>query len=162
MGTSSRGDVAMGYTAKMFASSQKRTSLAALPSPPHSKAAIDAAKLLNLKKFSMSSNMNMEHDSMVVNRLLKFRVERGRIQALQSIAPCPKRHNLLTARHVRQHSQRIRGARPTALCSMRALLLRRASPPGGSSFWTDDGCREALASCSYCGARLSDLLGQRA
>ena len=62
----------MGYTAKMFASSQKRTSLAALPSPPHSKAAIDAAKLLNLKKFSMSSNMNMEHDSMVVNRLLKF------------------------------------------------------------------------------------------
>merc|ERR1712205_45495 len=84
MGTSSRGDVAMGYTAKMFASSQKRTSLAALPSPPHSKAAIDAAKLLNLKKFSMSSNMNMEHDSMVVNRLLKF--------------------------------------------------LRRASPPGGSSF----------------------------
>lgn len=41
-----------------------------LPSPPHSKAAIDAAKLLNLKKFSMSSNMNMEHDSMVVNRLV--------------------------------------------------------------------------------------------
>jgi hypothetical protein len=43
-----------------------------LPSPPHSKAAIDAAKLLNLKKFSMSSNMNMEHDSMVVNRLVSF------------------------------------------------------------------------------------------
>ena len=41
-----------------------------LPSPPHSKAAIDAAKLLNLKKFFMSSNMNMEYDSMLVIRLL--------------------------------------------------------------------------------------------
>ena len=43
-----------------------------LPKPPHSKAAIDAAKLLNIKKFSMSSNMNMEHDSMVVNRLVSL------------------------------------------------------------------------------------------
>jgi hypothetical protein len=48
--------------------------LSRLPTPPHSKAAIDAAKLLNLKKFSMSSNMNMEHDSMVVNRLVRFAV----------------------------------------------------------------------------------------
>jgi hypothetical protein len=47
--------------------------LSRLPSPPHSKAAIDAAKLLNIKKFSMSSNMNMEHDSMVVNRLVSLR-----------------------------------------------------------------------------------------
>jgi len=61
----------MGGTARMFAA-QQRQQLAQLPTPPHSKAAIDAAKLLNLKKFSMSSNMNMEHDSMVVNRLLKF------------------------------------------------------------------------------------------
>jgi hypothetical protein len=52
------------------ASVDVRACASRLPSPPHSKAAIDAAKLLNLKKFSMSSNMNMEHDSMVVNRLV--------------------------------------------------------------------------------------------
>ena len=85
----------MGGTTAAFAKVQKRQQLhAILPSPPQSKASLNAGKLLNvspanqvvlgisfklftllfkqLHRFSLSSRQNMEHASMVVDQLIRF------------------------------------------------------------------------------------------